>query len=503
MTVSETEIRADDAKAEAKRASVNAIGLLVQISGPAYHALLARALGVGGYGLYTWAISFVEAVSVLVLFGMDLTVRRYVGEAIARGRKDETHAIVGSALRLVWVLGGALIVAMYFAAPALAAWQGKPGLVTPLRILSAIPILFHTTTLLVTATQSAHVMKYGLWTRSALQPLLLFAFLGLALWKMPGTTGPCLGIDAAFFGTNILSAIFYRREFGSLRPLLRSVLTTGDERRLLRFGAPLVVAALFWTVVGKVDLALYGSYASAEDVGVFAGCLLFASSIGQTKGAFDVVVSSLIPHALARNDAEGLRASLRRLTRWTAFVVTPIFVAFGGFSDALLQVLGAGFVRGAGVLSILAFGQLIGAYCIAGWLIPMSGRTRLYVITAFVFATLDVVLLLVLIPRYGIYGAAIASSVAYAASQIALVVQVYVLTNVQPFSRSLAPIMLGGIGAIVLGRLAMNSVPGVLFFRFLAGGAVAAIVYFGVVLLGGLEDEEREIVRGLFRSRSS
>ena len=68
---------ASTSESEASRVGVTLLGLVVQVTGPAYHALLARALGVGNYGLFTWSWSVIDGLSLFVLFGMELAVRQY------------------------------------------------------------------------------------------------------------------------------------------------------------------------------------------------------------------------------------------------------------------------------------------------------------------------------------------------------------------------------------------------------------------------------------------
>lgn len=149
-----------DAARQARGAGVNLLTLVAQASMPAFHVQLARFLGGGSYGLYIWSNTIVEFSSAVTLFGMDIAVSREVALAWEAG--DEARAVraVGTALRLVVLTGLAITIALGIGAPAIASHAKMPGVETPLRILTLVPIAFHVTTIFLVATQSKGVMKY-------------------------------------------------------------------------------------------------------------------------------------------------------------------------------------------------------------------------------------------------------------------------------------------------------------------------------------------------------
>ena len=483
---------AEASRSEAGRVGVSLLGLVVQVTGPAYHALLARALGVGNYGLFMWSTSVVDGLSLVVLFGMDLAVRQYVGHALAVGKPDDVHATVGSALRVVVTTALAFALLMFIAAPYVAAWQHKPGLVPILRTLACLPLFVQTASVLLCASQAAHVMKHALYARSVVQPVLLFSLLGLAAYFRPGTVTAAAAIVATSVAVLLVSAALYDRLFGLRRTLYAA--TGPIDGKLFHFAKRLVVVGAFWMVLGRMDLVVFGQYASPAAVGIFGGCLLFASSVSQTKAAFDTVVGTIIPGALARGDLGALGVSMRRQARWTAIVVVPLVVVFGGFSDVVLRALGNDFVAGSRTLRILLGGQLVNAVCLSGLILPMSGRTFASGATALVCAAVELVLLRALIPRFGLEGAAVASAVGVVSAQLALAVQVCVHTRVHPFSLPLLGIFLAGALAVVSGRYVLNTASGPLLLRFCAALFASGVAYLVTLVAMGLDPEERALL---------
>jgi len=108
-------------------------------------------------------------------------------------------------------------------------------------------------------------------------------------------------------------------------------------------------------------------------------------------------------------------------------VSSLILILFGDFA---LRLFGAEFSVGYPALAILLCGQLIHAFCgPTGHMMAMTGLQDIYakVITYSLFLNLG--LNLVLIPKIGMLGAAIASAVSLASWNLALAVYVYSKTR--------------------------------------------------------------------------
>jgi O-antigen/teichoic acid export membrane protein len=486
-------------RTEARRVSINLLGLVAQVTGPAYHALVARAVGVGGYGLLGASTSLVDGGAFVVLFGMDLGVRRWVGRALAEGHGEDVHGVVATALRLVVLAGAALFAVAYVAAPWLADWLHKPGMVAPLRVLALGPLIGHVGSVLLCATQGAQEMKYAVFTRGLVQPLTLFAFVGLAAWLHPGVLATAAALVMVGVVTTAVAAWCYHLHFG-LRDTLRAMMHGRNEPALTRYGAQLVAASVFWVVLARLDLLVYGRFAGAGAVGVMAACVVFSSAIPQVKAAFDTYLSTIIPRTLELGDLHGLRAGVARLARWSVLCVVPVYLVFGVFAGAMLSILGAEFAVGGEALAILLAGQLIAALCSSSLVIPMSGRTRIFGLTAIACGVLEATLLFLLIPRMGLRGAALASAVGIATPPLFLASLAYALTGATPVSRPVVrALVAGGLGGTA-GRTLYALLPGSAIARAAAGIPAALLVYLVALLVLRLHAEDRALVVGVLRA---
>jgi O-antigen/teichoic acid export membrane protein len=429
---------------------------------------------------------------------MDQATNRFVAPGTSAGRDEEVPRTVGTALRVV-VLSGLIIAAgVFFAAPWIAAARHDPACVTPLRALSTVPIFYHVTTVFITATQATHVMRYGFWARGVVQPLVLLGLTVVALRAGAGVLGVCLALLAGMALTAALAAVFYGRLF-PLRPTLEAALRGPMDEGMLRFAGPLVSAGVLTAVLGYIDMLLLGLLGvRAAEVGFYAMCLLYAQTLSQVRSVFDPSVQALIPPLYERGDRAALRSSLARQTRWSMALAAPVFVLFAGFSDVVLRVFGREFSHGAAALAILCVGQVVNALALTAWLLPGTGHTRVTARLSVVWATIETVALCVLVPRYGINGAALAAALGLAGLQISQSFAAWKITGVHGYSVALVKTALVAGAALLVGRAALALAPGGLVARFGVAITLAALVYLGLSFVTAHE-EDKGTARALVR----
>lgn len=486
----------NDAKREAHGIGTNLLTLVAQAALPAFHVQLAHFLFAGGYGVYTWSNTFVDMFSLLTLFGMDQAVARHVALAYADGDEKAGIVATGTALRVVLLSGLLVSGAIIFAAPAVASFQGKPELIAPLRILAVVPIFYHATTIFLVATQARQVMKYNFWVRGVVQPMGLLLLTSVVLRVRATVPAAALAVAVGMGVTTLAAAFAYRREL-PLGATFRAALRGPVDWPLVRLALPLVFANLLWALQGRLDAFFLGHYKDTTAMGAYAACVLYVTTISQVRQAFDPVVCAMIPAALVRGDVEGLNAAMRRQTRWSALAAVPLFVLFAGFGDGLLPIFGNEFKQGSAAMVVLAGGHLFNALSLSAWAVSMSGHARFTTVAAGLAVLLQVVLLPILVPRYGLLGAAVSAASGFVMAQGLQMVMAYRLTGVHGMSVGLFKVFAAGGAAWAAGRALFTPQWASLPVRFFVSVGLSAAVYLVVLPLLGLETEERGALRAL------
>jgi O-antigen/teichoic acid export membrane protein len=136
----------------------------------------------------------------------------------------------------------------------------------------------------------------------------------------------------------------------------------------------------------------------------------------------------------ARGDRRTLDVMLKRVTYWNTSLAIPVFAVLLLLATPLMSIFGTEYARGATALAILAAGQLFNAATgPLGQVINMSGRPYLTLVNNAAVAGLNIVACVILIPRYGLTGAAIATTASITLVNLIKLVQVWVLFGINPF----------------------------------------------------------------------
>lgn len=485
----------DAGQRDAHGAALNVLGVVAQAALPAFHVQLARFLGTGGYGLYTWSATFVDMFSVVTLFGCDQAVMRRVSLEGPR-----SSAAVGSALRVVLLSGVLVFIGIFFGAPSVAAAAGKPGLVGPLRCLALVPIFYHVATIFLVATQALHVMRWAFWARSIAQPLVLLGATSVALRLGFGPAGAAASVAIGMGITACIAAVFYARVL-PLGPTIRAVFVGAIDRDMLRVAVPLVLANLLWALVSRIDAFFLARYGDASELGAYAACALYAVSISQIRGAFEPVTSALVAPALARHDAAGLSVAIQRQTRWLALLAFPLAAVLIGFGEPLLAVFGHGFSQGVAALAVLAVGHTVNALALSSFALPLSGNARYTTYVALATLAVEGALCAWLVPHHGLLGAAIALSAGLVFAQTAQMILAARVVGVSSLSPRLLVVLACAAIALALGRGVHHAMGAPLALRFATALASSALAYALLAWTFALTEGDRALARSALRRR--
>jgi O-antigen/teichoic acid export membrane protein len=161
-----------------------------------------------------------------------------------------------------------------------------------------------------------------------------------------------------------------------------------------------------------------GALGSASDTGVFAAMLRVSDFAVFATSAVSVVAAPMISDLHHRGDQVELQRLVRLGTRisFGFALLTSLFLTF--FAEDVAGAFGKQFSAGKDVLLILLIGQILVSYgALAGFVMSMTGHARHWAGCCWVAAILNAGMCILLVPRWGALGAAIAVSLSFVIPQ--------------------------------------------------------------------------------------
>ena len=204
-------------------------------------------------------------------------------------------------------------------------------------------------------------------------------------------------------------------------------------------------------LVAWLDVLLVGALVSGAGAGVYGAVsrLIFAGALVQR--AVIVAMGPQVTALLARHEQNRARVLYQTATSWLVLASFPVFLTVAIYAPTVLRIFGPEFVVGSTALVIVALASLVNmATGPATTILVMAGRSSWNMGNAATATTLNVILNVVLIPRFGITGAAVAWAVTILLQNLLPVAQIWRSLDLHPFGRRRTH--LGHAGAGVLRR---------------------------------------------------
>lgn len=464
--------------------------------------LLARLLGAEQYGLYNLALTAITVTAALAAFGLDSALVRYIA-MFARRRDDAgLWGVLQIGLSVTTILSVLLSAGLFILAEPIA--QGifhEPRLAPLLRVAGLIVPFLTLSNTIAAATQGFKRMQYATIARDILQPLLrLTLVVGLTLVGM-SAAGAVAVFGIAVGAASLLLLYFLNKLFLLRRPLREG---RRDTHEVLRFSIPVFLSDLMTTFRENIQTLILGALNTATSVGIFA----VVNQINMVGSMFQSAIATasrpIISELYDQGEWQQMGRMYQTTTKWTFTVNLPLFLTAVLFSEPILSIFGKSFVAGSTALALLAWAIMADISTgMCGIILDMTGHTTLKLVNAITRLVLSLVLSFLLIPPWGVVGAAAATLIVVAFVNLLRLLQVFFLFRYLPYNKSFAKPLAAGVATLSVVLLVSRWFPDQGGIASTASQVVILfVVYTATILLLGLSAEDRAVL-GHLRKRMS
>ncbi len=385
---------------------VISLGLMLLIS-----LLLSRLLGAEEFGRYAYALSWAQLLLVVVLLGLDRYVVREVAVLVTRGDLALLRGVLQRSSQ--GVLLASILIAAGFAATFPLLFQQNTAVDGPMVHATQIAMLLLPVLAFVKLRQSlllgldrAAISHIG--ELVAIPSLFLLAVVGW--WLLPLgeiTSQITLGLQIA--ATTITLLWLWHISGRYLPEGIRGVRPRYQTARWVRQSLPMLAVASIQVINARVDVLMVGSMLGADDAGVYSIANRGASVGLMVYFAVNAAIAPVAASLHEKGEYSQLQQVLGRAARMGMLATLPISGVLVAFAPFIMGLFGHEFVVGAVPLMILASGIFASLLFGNGsTVLLMSDREVLAAVAVGISAAVNAGLNLLLIPRLGMTGAAVA-----------------------------------------------------------------------------------------------
>jgi O-antigen/teichoic acid export membrane protein len=477
----------------AKGASVSFVG---SVTGRALwflsQVIIARFFGAEVFGLYILGLVVLKITELLARFGLHEGAMRFVS-IYRKNSPERVRGIIISALLITFanglVIGGLVYLSAAFISGSL---FHKPELAEVIEIFAFCVPLMATMTVVATASLGFHTTKYYVYVKDIIQPLaniiliLITILLGLGF----------LGVVFAYVISQLTALL------AGLCFVIRLCLQTNQKKAALSFNTvdlltysyPLLFSGFFVFLISWIDTLMLGFLKSSSEVGIYRAASQIPLFLSLILMATNSIYAPAIAEMYHKNQIRRLEKLFKTTTRWVFYITLPIALVIISSSKEIMLIFGHDFVEiGSSVLIMLTCAKLIN--CVTGGValtLNMTGKQHTELLNSIGLFIINIFLNYILIPIYGGFGAAIATSISIIAINCLRLIEVYYFYKIHPYNYDYIKVIVAGMTAIIvlfiITSFSLNIHSFVIFLVNCFAVFIIFCTFYGIIGLG--EDDK-------------
>lgn len=433
--------------------------------------LTARYLGPSDYGVFGTAVSFSTIFGVFATFG----IFTYLVRAISTDFENEAKYLNNTLSLKIFL--AVFYLAIIFLAAFFLGWNRY---VIGFCMLFAFEYLIKTFHDVFFSSFQAHEkIKYQAITNIIIT-VLTFIFIIVVIVTDYGL----LGIAFAYILANIIALIYaiYAIRKHIIKPKL--AFDFAFYKVLLKAGIPFALTGLFYTIYYSIDIVMITQFASTYDTGLYNSAYKLISVLTLFYSIYSSVIFPVMTK-LFKDEKDLLHFSFVKSIKYLSLVTIPIAVFTSLYGYDLIGIYGAEFIEAGGVLKVLIW-TVCFLFVNGACSLILNASHEEYSVTKIysIAAVFNVVLNLILIPKYSVYGASVATVLS---EILILILELYMIKKIGqlPDRHLVYDIVKICVASVVLGIVLY-----VFNFNLWVAMAVSIVVYFATIILLKTFDQE-------------
>jgi O-antigen/teichoic acid export membrane protein len=373
--------------------------------------LLGRYLGAGELGLYGMILTIQAMALVFASIGFPSAILKYVAEY--RNDRHKTNMIVSSGIINSIMLGIFFSILLFFSSGIFEDYFNMPGLSSLLKLLSPIfPFALVGAVQLGLLNGLREMKKYA--TSLIIQSILMMVIsVPLIYWGF-GAAGAIIGVVLSSIGMNIYLTQVTNAYFNF----------TFDEyarttKKMLQFGAKIFAAGSVNIINSRIDLIIIGLYLTSTDIGYYTIAISLSNFFLLIPSSVQKIAFPATSTYWKENNHIALNNMLNKGMKYCTIILVLIGLGLGFFAEYIITIIfqKEDFVSSVLPLQILLIGTVIRGSIATpiGGSLSGIGRPGMDLIPFTIIAIMNITLNIILIPKFGIIGAAIATTISLSA----------------------------------------------------------------------------------------
>jgi O-antigen/teichoic acid export membrane protein len=398
--------------------------------------MITHLLSPGEYGIFALAQAIIQVSLVFALLGTSRALDRFIPLFNKRSEFGKTKSLIFYVLRMASI-ANLIVCLVVLALSKLLSVQvfHELRLDAVLKIMIITIPLFSINELVSYAFTGYKELRFQVYIQQLALPLLRIALAAIALVLGIGLLGWTWMYLLAMIGSSLVALFLFRKHILSqLAPVSRIPVSF---KEIFSYSWPMSFGLLLFIFWGQFDILFLGYFRTPEEVGVYKFYLQMILVFSLVLMSFAQIYKPMIFEFLDQGNFREIGETYQRISKWV-FNINGIglttLLLFGTtmiklfFNKVYLKQPAALFILASANFLMTSFGP-------AGRTLEAFAKTKLWLLNSVLMLGFNVGLNFVLIPRYGLVGAALSHAASVLIGGLAGLIEIYVLYKLQPYRR--------------------------------------------------------------------
>ena len=471
---------------------ISATNLLLNLNGIFLLPILTKNMPIQDYGTYAQIMVTIGLVPSIAMLGLSFTIVRFLPSL---KKREEIQEVFYSIFFMVLFTEGIAAFLIYVFSGLIAFYLFDNNIVV-VKILSILIFVQGLNDFLTDYLRAKQLIKtYSII--SLINTIIQILLISFFVLRGYGILGATIGLLITSLVILLILSYIIILNLGIRLPRFTNL------RTYLNFGIPTVPANLSNWIVNSSDRYVIGILLGTAYVGYYSPGYALGTTIGMFTAPFAFILPAALSEYYDNKKIEEVNKILSYSFKYFLMFSIPATFGLSLLSKSILSILSTPKIASEGfiITPLVAISTLLfGAYAIICQILILEKKTKIAGIVWIIAAILNLGLNFVLIPYFGIAGAAITTLFAF---MFSFAITAYYSLKASKFDLKI-PFFLKSIFASIIMSLVIVEVHPTDLFNILITICICAIVYFVVLfLLKGFEKEEFEFFKGIIRTNKA
>jgi len=383
------------------------VGLLV---GYGLAIFITNKFGAFVFGQYVTALLIVEILGIISRLGIDTALVRFISRYVHKGASRLINKLFFKSIAIVTLSAVIFNLLLLFFSDYVADFMNLDEEYLLIVSFSFIPlVLFHMNTQAIRGLKK--MMSFSFLNNVA---ITLFTFI-IIIVLVAFSSSEKLPIYAYVMSVFVMTISSYFLWFYHRSKIDDSEHNNSESelstKALFKVSVPLLLGQSMMLIMGKVDLFMLANMTSSDQVGIYNIALKLSMLAYMGLMAVNSIAAPKFSEIHSSGNVDALKKIVQQSTKTIFWVTLPVIILFLAFPKSILSVFGEEFKLAAMALIILSVSKMFSAISgSVGTFLQMVGKQNVFQNILIFTAIINIALNYVLIPSYGIDGAAFASA---------------------------------------------------------------------------------------------